>query len=522
MRHLTKVVMTGIILMTHNVSSQTCLDCRYISPIFDSVTVETVQFGSGPKADGSMQNLYMDIYQPHGDTATNRAVAIFAFGGAFIAGSRNDWYVELVCEFLAKTGYVAVAIDYRIYDNLTQMIGEIVGAFPPQQMRIFFRPMQDMRGAVQYMKADFSELGNNYFIDTSKILIGGASSGAMTSMMTAYCDKESEMAEMGFGSLTPLNALGGFYSTSGLYPNYNWNVLATFNVAGSIVNTDWIEPGDVPIILAHGDDDQIVPYKDGGLFGLSIGGLTGGSFDMQGSYLIDSAARAHDVCSYLFTMEGKDHPTDDYGIEYFKSVLNRLAVRMHAVIHDRSFCCPLELNVQPLDTLYYQQPGNPVSLSASVKNDNGQVELTWCAIPCHATGSSSTFEIEPDTSLRYIACIAYEDQCQAATINMVRAGTPDSIGSSIYMNAEKEQPLKVYPLPVSSTLTVSANFAAPLNQAVSLEIHDLSGRQVYKQETFVVDNLREQIDVQGLRAGSYLMSVFSRDIALRQKLIICR
>jgi hypothetical protein len=51
--------------------------------------------------------------------------------------------------------------------------------------------MQDMRAAVQYLKADFAELGNNYNIDTSRILIGGASSGAMTSMMTAYCDKES-------------------------------------------------------------------------------------------------------------------------------------------------------------------------------------------------------------------------------------------------------------------------------------------------------------------------------------------
>src|SRR5687768_2983330 len=95
---------------------QSCTDCRYVTSVFDSVTVETVMFGEGPNANGDTQQLYMDIYQPYGDTLTKRPVAVFAFGGAFITGSRDDWYVVLACEQLARAGYVVASIDYRIYD----------------------------------------------------------------------------------------------------------------------------------------------------------------------------------------------------------------------------------------------------------------------------------------------------------------------------------------------------------------------------------------------------------------------
>ncbi len=127
--------------------AQDCTDCRYISPVFDSVTVETVQFGEGINIDGVNQQLFMDVYQPYGDTMTNRPVLIFAFGGGFVQGSREDWYVKEVCNHFAKAGYVAVANDYRIGIDPAEIIAL-------QHMRIFFRPMQDMRGTVQYLKAD--------------------------------------------------------------------------------------------------------------------------------------------------------------------------------------------------------------------------------------------------------------------------------------------------------------------------------------------------------------------------------
>lgn len=478
--------------------SQTCSDCRYLSPVFDSVTMETVHFGAGTRANGDTQQLYMDIYQPYGDTLSSRPVALFAFGGGFITGSRDDWYVKLVCEHLARTGYVAVSIDYRIYDNIAQMVTEIFSAFPTQQMRIFFRPMQDMRGAVQYLKADFSELGNNYRIDTNLILIGGASSGAITSLMTAYCDKASEMAEMGGGSLTPLNALGGFYSSTGFYPNYSWRVAGTFNVAGALINANWIEPGDVPVICAHGDADQVVPYKKGGFSGLTLG-----TFDMEGSYLVDSVARAKGVCSYLYTMEGKDHPSEDMGIEYFYSVVYRMALRMKAVISQQSFCCPLTADITPGDTLYYAPGDPPSTLTAQLVNDNGNAQLQWCTAPCQYTGNSSTLTLTPDTALKYVMLTASEGNCHSGDLHILA----DSTLLLSAINEHKYQvALEVYPQPAAGGFNIKANLNGVKNGTI--EMFDLTGRRVLQQSFATPGNtLQVNVQTENLPAGSYVLTI---------------
>ena len=124
----------------------------------------------------------MDIYAPYGDTLTKRPLIIFAFGGGFIQGSRDEDYVKRTCRRFAQAGYVAAAIDYRIGFS-------IPGLFPnptEELMRVFFRAMQDMRGATQWFRANADLAGNAYRIDPDMVLIGGASAGAITALMVAY------------------------------------------------------------------------------------------------------------------------------------------------------------------------------------------------------------------------------------------------------------------------------------------------------------------------------------------------
>lgn len=506
-----------LFIFSETTKAQSCNDCRYVSQIFDSVTMETVQFGRGTRANGDTQQLYMDIYQPYGDTLSSRPVAVFAFGGAFVTGSRDDWYVQLVCNHLAKAGYVVASIDYRIYDDITEMITEIFGAFnPPQQMRIFFRPMQDMRGAIQYLKADYSELGNNYRIDTSKILIGGASSGAITSLMTAYCDKDSEMAEMGYGSLTPLNALGGFYSTSGFYPNYNWNVAGTFNVSGAIFNANWIEPGDVPVICAHGDADQVVAYRKGG-----FAGVTAGIFEMEGSYLVDSVARTKGVCSYLYTMEGRDHPSEDMGIEYFNSVVYRMALRMKAVVDDKSFCCGLNVDVTPGDTLYYDatQQAPAATLTAVVTGDNGNSSLQWCTMSCQATSNTGTITVTPDTTLKYVAAMATEGNCLSPDLYMVYDST--GIWSAINNMKPEAAGFSISPQPANQFISIAFDKPLSAEETPRAELYDIAGRRIL-QTTLVRHAQSSTIDVSKIPAGTYLLMVTVGEKQTAQPVIIGR
>lgn len=427
------------IIVPNRLAAQNCEECRYLSPIFDSVTVTTVQFGEGVNADGDLQQLYMDIYEPAGDMTTKRPVIIFAFGGGFVQGSRTDWYVREVCEHFAKSGYVAVANDYRLGINPLEILFL-------QHMRIFFRPMQDMRATVQYLKADFSELGDNFRIDTARIIIGGASAGGITALMTSHCDRPEKMAEM--GNLSALDAFGGFHATSGLYPQYSWKGLATVNVSGALINADWVEPGQIPIISAHGDADNIVPYGYGPLGG----GLLGGVFDLQGSAIVHQRAEEVGVCNYLFTMEGHDHPNTDMGMDYLRSVVQRIAERCYALINGRTFCCDLEVRVSPGDTLHFGPQGGDFPLEALVEHDAGGAQLLWCGVPCGLQGSGPSVTASPDSTWEFISLIAYEGGCQAQDIHIMRYATP-----STGLEEDAALPaVSLYPSPTSDVLYVAA------------------------------------------------------------------
>jgi dienelactone hydrolase len=457
--------------------------------------VETVHFGEGMNIDGDMQQLYADVYQPYGDTVSDRPVVIFAFGGGFVQGSRNDWYVREVCEHFARSGYVCVANDYRLGIDPLEILFL-------QHMRIFFRPMQDMRATVQYLKADFSELGNNYRIDTNKIFLGGASAGAISALMTEYCDKPSEMEEM--GDLSALDELGGFYATSGFYPNYTWDVAAVVNVAGALINAEWIESGDVPHIGAHGDQDNIVPYEYGPLGG----GLLGGVFDLQGSYVVHQEAVAKGVCSYLYTMEGQDHPNEGMGIEYIKSVVHRISQRAYAVLNDKSFCCDLTVDVQPNDTLRTTANMGSVELNASLTNDNGNASLQWCSVPCAIDESSASITVEPDTSWRYLSLIATEGGCQASDLYIV---LPEELTSIDDLAGNSR--ISIYPIP--STGLINVSISEP--KLLRLEVHDLKGQLVVSKSI----SSYYRIDANEWSKGTYVLRLIENDEVIgSQRLII--
>ncbi|MCS6935141.1 MAG: T9SS type A sorting domain-containing protein [Chitinophagales bacterium] len=471
------------IVLSGAAGAQSCADCRYLSPVFDSVKVSTEYFARGVKANGDTLDMYMDIYEPAGDTAVNRPVMIFAFGGGFVQGSRTDWYVVEVCRHFARTGYVAVSIDYRTGITTSEIISL-------QFMRIFFRPMQEMRAAVQHLKWSYAEDGNPYRIDTSRIIIGGASAGAITALMTAYCDKPGEIDDM--GNISALDALGGFYSTSGFHQHYNWQVAGVVNVSGALVKANWIEPGDVPVISAHGDADNVVPYKEGAFAGLSIFG-----FNLQGSYIVDTVARNRGVCSYLYTMEGRGHPDDEMGIEYIRSVVYRISQRMYALIHGRSYCCPLAADITPQDTLFFA-PGAPdVTLTAVITNDNGNAQPKWCSIGCGVSASSNSVTFTPDTSLRYMLLSAIEGGCEAADIHILVDTT------ALYASAGNATlpELTIYPNPADQYLIIRP---APGTKIFNLEISDLHGIIHEKYSSYSASG-EMVVDVSRLASGAYVL-----------------
>lgn len=494
-------------LLTVNLLAQDCLDCRNISPVFDSVVKQTVYFGHGLNIDGVDQQLYMDIYEPYGDVDTARPVMIFAFGGGFVQGSKDDWYVREVCNHFAKAGYVAVAPDYRV--GIAPLEIALL-----QHMRIFFRPMQDMRACVQYLKADFSELGNNFKIDTSKIFVGGASAGAITALMTQYCDRPEELGEM--GDLSAIEPLGGFYSSSGDYPNYNWKGVAVVNVAGALINANWIEPGDKPIIAAHGDNDNVVPYGYGPLGGNLLQGI----FDLQGSYVVDSVARSKGVCSYLYTMSGHDHPNEGMGIEYIKSVVYRMAQRAHSVLNNKSFCCELNADVQG-DTLhvYLNEPIAEATLTVDISGqETNNPDVHWCSVPCGLSGTEGQITFLPDTALKYMAVTVSEPGCESHDLFIITDTIPQP--QSISESGALDRNIYVYPQPSAGKVSVYGLEIASLDKVKAI-VYDMVGNKIANPVLSKSPSHNIEFNLPNIAAGNYVLSLVQNEkVIVRQPLIV--
>ncbi|MCF8465520.1 MAG: T9SS type A sorting domain-containing protein [Flavobacteriales bacterium] len=229
------------------VAQPDCSDGRYTTfDKFSSVNVtNAVLFGNNTALNGNATDLRMDVYEPAGDTETDRPVVIMAFGGSFIGGARGD--VAFMCNILAKMGYVAVAPDYR------------VGFFLPSEVTTtlaVLRGAHDVNACVRFLKKSAAEDGNPYGIDCERIIVGGISAGAIAAIHSAYLDKLTEVPAY---MVNDTAGLGGVAGNSGT-PEYGNESLGVLSFSGAIGDTSWIEGGSTAIVSIHEELDNVVPY----------------------------------------------------------------------------------------------------------------------------------------------------------------------------------------------------------------------------------------------------------------------
>lgn len=252
--------------------SSECDGTRYVDyNAFSNVDVTSgVTFGRNTALGGGQVDLKMDVYEPAGDNFDSRPVIIFAFGGSFIGGQRQDQDIQFLCQTFAKLGYVAVAPDYR------------VGFFLPNQVTTtlaVMRSMHDIKGCVRYLRKTVEEDGNPYSIDPDRIIVSGISAGAIGSIHAAYLDKDSEVPAY---MASDTAGLGGVEGNSGS-PGYSSKPLAVMSFSGTIGDTNWIEPGDIPISSIHDELDNVVPYNttEVSVSGFPTGLVASGSGDIH-------------------------------------------------------------------------------------------------------------------------------------------------------------------------------------------------------------------------------------------------
>ncbi len=119
-----------VALLALNLQAQ---ENRFLAEVFDEVTVTAgVEYGINATVialpsvgEAIPQSLVMDVYQPANDALTERPVVMVYHTGNFlpnvtnggITGTRQDSSTVELCTRLAKAGYVAAAVDYRLCCN---------------------------------------------------------------------------------------------------------------------------------------------------------------------------------------------------------------------------------------------------------------------------------------------------------------------------------------------------------------------------------------------------------------------
>lgn len=262
-----------IALYAHVLSAQ--IAGRYQKAVFDSITItKDIQYGEADFYDASSNHdpapLYLDFYEPRGDTLQARPLVITIFGGAFLAGNKEWADMVAWCDSLAHSGYVCASIQYRLSFNPLRQESII---------RASYRAVQDTRAAIRFL----AEHASAYRIDTNKIFLLGNSAGSITALLTAFISKDSERppSTYGVGTASDADDLGCLDCSGNSYA-HRVRLAGIISLWGGLWDIGWLESDEqVPALLVHGTADGTVPYDTGYAFGIALSPFVYGSLPID-------------------------------------------------------------------------------------------------------------------------------------------------------------------------------------------------------------------------------------------------
>ena len=194
--------------------------------------------------------LLLDRYDTAIPCDNNRPCMIFAFGGGFKQGSRdNEMYISYL-ERLATEGIVAISIDYRLGLKLYPPTGGKISMVKALANAVNVA-VEDLYGATNYVIANAEAWG----IDPELIMISGSSAGAITILQAEWLrcngDKLAEVLPKDFRYAGVVSCAGAIFSTNGK-PKFKHEA--------------------APMLLFHGTSDSNVPYHKSSIAGIGFFG----------------------------------------------------------------------------------------------------------------------------------------------------------------------------------------------------------------------------------------------------------
>lgn len=354
---------------------------RYLNPIFGIQKIPDVEFGTAPAiplvyvAEGVtiQQDLTMDVFVPLDQTVAKRPLLVFAFGGGFIVGTKDDSDIQGLCDYFARRGYVTASINYRKGLN---------AASSNSAIRAVYRSIQDYSAAIRYLKHN----AEAYKIDTNYVFAGGVSAGGFAAMHMAYMDENQRPPETfadGFPNFQP--DLGCIDCSGNTLP-HSRRVQAVVNCWGAMFSPNLLDATDkAPLFSFHGQEDLIVPYNTGAPFSASI--LLP---DVYGSFPLHNRANQIGLPNILNSYPDEGHNVWGFNInnnwapgsptQYYNPFLDSIKTYLYPLL------------VPTANLTIQAQTFGCVGDTAIILTQNGQPNLTYCwqTEGCEILQSSAT------------------------------------------------------------------------------------------------------------------------------------
>jgi acetyl esterase/lipase len=221
---------------------------RFFDPSFAVGVSYDIPYGKSYGLVKKSKPLHLDIYQPLDDTLKKRPLIIFAHGGGYVIGNKNNFPMETLCSRFAQMGYVCASIEYSL--------GFLKKGNPDElAQKTVLMAMQDMKAAIRFFRA-MADSGNPYQIDPDMIWVGGSSAGAITALHVAFL-REVDTKHLKWD----VNDFGGLEGNGG-HAGYSTQVNGVIALSGAIGDTLSLNE-NIPVVSVHGTNDPIVPYGVG-------------------------------------------------------------------------------------------------------------------------------------------------------------------------------------------------------------------------------------------------------------------
>lgn len=202
---------------------------RYLEPVFDEVTItRDVPYRETVTSQGEDVTLRLDIYEPAGDTATERPVYLVMSGGYFVLLDKG--FLLGAGEAFAQAGYVVVSIEYRVRPEMD--MSRFPDEYDEEQLRAaVLDAYDDARAAVDWL-TDHAE---EYRIDPRAIVAAGGSAGGTNAWNLAWlAGTETRPDPPAIAAAVPLAAAPMPEAVPG--------------------------PGSPPVLAFHGTADSVIPF----------------------------------------------------------------------------------------------------------------------------------------------------------------------------------------------------------------------------------------------------------------------